>query len=456
MIILSENFDQVKDTADLDELYGYEGIIGDGGTYPPMVIAPSDEFFNAETSTPLELGDQHKQSLYGYKQTNNQFSTPLLPDSRRLVFGISVGGLQMRDGVADVIAGGDMPFMKWTKMDIKFGNGIISMWGDGNVLFMISVYYRKNGTIDIHYDNMDATLTAIAPDEGIPINKFRKNFLEFYSDSTGAESNNGTVKVALNGVTIVTKENVVNSKYTEWAGNPSDPGSYYNNVAVKFRFHTLDYYQAYYSSVNWLIDHFYICNEDGGYHDDFLGPVHITTMYPDPEQTGDVNNWVGYKNQVKADPLVDPNASLVNSPALDFTEAAQDYIEADAELLQELYYMKNDIAPGPIGLNNPIAVNFTTFIKHIFSYDSEDFDKGLVALTKPSGNIISRETSGKISVDQHTYKPLDLYYGVVPNLAVAWTWEMLDGMQFGFESTQLVHQLFLDESIGLSEIATEA
>ncbi|MBT6150383.1 MAG: hypothetical protein HOH75_00135, partial [Chloroflexi bacterium] len=266
----------------------------------------------------------------------------------------------------------------------------------------------------------------------------------------------GTVKVAINGVTVATKENVINSNYDIWSGNPSNPGSYYNSIGLKFSTHVLDFWQAYYYHVNWIIDHLYVCNEDGGYHDDFLGPVHISTMYPDPAQTGDVNNWIGYKNQVKADPLIDPNASLVNTPALDFTEEAQDYIEADVELLQELYYMKNNIAPGPISLSNPIAVNFTTFIKHIFSYDSEDFDKGLVALTKPSGNIISRETGSKISVDQHTYKPLDLYYGVVPNLAVDWTWEMLDGTQFGFESTQLVHQLFLDESIGLSEIVTEA
>ena len=117
--------------------------------------------------------------------------------------------------------------------------------------------------------------------------------------------------------------------------------------------------------------------------------------------------------------------------------------------------MKNNIDPVRIGLNNPIAVNFTTFVKHIFSYADQSFDKGLIALTKPSGNDVSRETGNKIAVDQHTYKPLDLYYGVVPNLAVPWTWELLDGTQFGFESTQLIHQLFLDEDMNLSENVTE-
>ncbi len=457
MIIFSENFDQVKDAADLDELYGYEGILG-AGQEDPMVVDSSDAFFNVDVSTPLELGDQHCRSLYGFSElTSKFFGTPLLPDSRRLVFGISIGGNDMRDGVFEAIGSTyRVPFLLWTRMDILFGNGIISPYSEGSALFLVSIFFRKNGTIDITFDNMDQSLTQIFPESGIPVNRYRKNFFEIYTDSTGVESGHGTVKVALNGNTIVTRENVINSNYNAWDANPSNPESYYNNIAVSMKTHTLDYTYAYYTYPQWIIDAFYVCNEEGGYHDDFLGPVHISTMYPDPERTGDKNNWVGFKNKEKVlDINQFPNASLVDNPALDFSEQAQDYIQGDVELLQELYYMKNNIDPVRIGLNNPIAVNFTTFVKHIFSYADQSFDKGLIALTKPSGNDVSRETGNKIAVDQHTYKPLDLYYGVVPNLAVPWTWELLDGTQFGFESTQLIHQLFLDEDMNLSENVTE-
>jgi len=363
----------------------------------------------------------------------------------------------MRDGLVELI--GEQPFMRWTRMDILFSNVILSPWDETAALFLVSIFYRQNGTLDIAFNNFGSGLQAISPVSGIPINNYRKNFLEIYTDSTGAESGHGNLKIALNGLTIATREDVVNSNYLAWEGNPSNPLSYYRNVAVSFKYHSLDYQYAYQSNAQqWLIDSFYVCNEEGGVHDDFLGPIHITSMYPDPEQTGDKNNWVGYIDNVQvAEEQKEqyPNASLVNNPALDFTEDADAYIQADVELLQELYYMKNNIDPVRIGLNNPIAINFSTFVKQIFSYEGQDFDKGLIAITKPSGNEISRETGKKIAVDQYTYKPLELYWSVVPNLAVPWTWELLDGTQFGFESTQIIHQLSLSESMDLSEEVTE-
>jgi hypothetical protein len=454
VIIFSENFDQVDEAADLVELFGYGGLTDGYGD--PMEIDSSDAFLNIDTSTPLKLGDQHKRSLYGFEElTTSFFSTPLLRDSRRMVFGISIGNSGMRDGLSELI--GEQSFMRYTQMDVLFTNEILSPWSEGSALFKVSFLYRDKGAIDITFDNMDESLTQISPELGIPLNRYRKNFIEIYTDSTGAESGHGTVKVAINGITVVTRENVINSNYLDWEGNPSNPLSYYRNVAVSFKFHSLDYQYAYQSNAQrWLIDSLYVCNEEGGVHDDFLGPVQITTMYPDSTKTGDVNNWIGFKDREKVQDIEEfPNASLIDDPALDFSEEADDYIEADVELLQELYYMKNNIPHGRIGLNNPIAVNFRTFVKHIFSYESEEFDKGLIALTKPSGNAIDRETGAKVAVDQYTYKPLDLYYGVVPNLAVPWTWELLDGTQFGFESTQLIHQLFLDEFIDLSESVTE-
>ncbi|MBC8441997.1 MAG: hypothetical protein H8D87_20205 [Deltaproteobacteria bacterium] len=454
MIIFSENFDQVKEAADLEELYGYDGLVDYYGDNP-AIIDSSDAFLNVNTSTPLELGDQHKRSLYGFtKLTTTSFSTPLLRDSRRIVFGISIGTSGMRDGLTEVIGAIDLvqPFMLWTRMDILFSN-------ESSALFKVSIFFRQNGTIDITFDNMGAGLPEISPMSGIPINNYRKNFLEIYTDSTGAESGHGNLKIALNGLTIAAREDVVNSNYLAWEGNPSNPVSYYRKVAVTMTYHTLDWQYAYQRNAQqWLIDSFYVCNEEGGVHDDFLGPVHITSMYPDPAQTGDKNNWIGYKNNVQvAEEQKEqyPNASLVNNPALDFTADADDYIQADAELLQELYYMKNNIDPGRIGLNNPIAINFSTFVKQIFSYEGQDFDKGLIAITKPSGNDIDRETGAKIAVDQYTYKPLDIYWPVIPNLAVPWTWELLDGTQFGFESTQIIHQLSLSESMDLSEDVTE-
>ena len=235
MIIFSENFDQVKEAADLEELYGYDGLVDYYGDNP-AIIDSSDAFLNVNTSTPLELGDQHKRSLYGFtKLTTTSFSTPLLRDSRRIVFGISIGTSGMRDGLTEVIGAIDLvqPFMLWTRMDILFSN-------ESSALFKVSIFFRQNGTIDITFDNMGAGLPEISPMSGIPINNYRKNFLEIYTDSTGAESGHGNLKIALNGLTIAAREDVVNSNYLAWEGNPSNPLSYYRNVAVSFKYHSLD------------------------------------------------------------------------------------------------------------------------------------------------------------------------------------------------------------------------
>ena len=457
MLLLAENFDQFNDISDLAELFGYafsgqDTTVSNITRLDDQFVSGQNPYISNPISSPMAFGERASGYLALRRSTDTmEMKLPNFSSSRRLVFGMSLGSGALRRGLQD--SGGilNTTYLKYGRMKVRFVNP------SQTNLFSIEVRFRIGHTIDVVFDNYSTQITDISPENGIPFNRFRKNFFEFYSDSAGAEGGFGTVKFAINGKTIFIRDNVFNSDYTKWGGDPSNPGSYYGRIIVEFGYHNLDasYFESKDYKTVWAIDSIYVCNETSGYYDDFFGPVHISTMYPDPAIPGDVNNWTGFQNGVQVEPALAPNASLVDTPVIDVTATDATYIEADTDNLRELYYMKNYIDPVRNLIDDPIAVNFRTYVKNIFSYGATNYDKGLIGITKASGNDISRETGKKIAVNQFTYKLLDLYFGVAPMLAVAWTWELLTGMQFGMESVQVKHQLYLEDVFDSSETVTE-
>jgi len=429
MLIFSENFDQIEEFADMEELFGYTFLSANDSGYTEQLIGPfvgaEDDFVDTDLTNPMKLGDRDSRSLY--LPTADILMLPELKPSRRIILGLSMGSGGMRTGaeIDGTYYYSTAFFIPPFYFKVGLGNGL-----DGNtympLLFEIEVSFNEN-SIDISFDNQNESLSNPSTESGIPFNRFRKNFLEFYVDSDGVVGSAGSLKIAINGRTVLTRDNVITSDYEAWSSNPANEGSYFDTVRLEW--HVFNNERS-----DVVVDSMYVCNEDGGVHDDFLGPVHISTFYPDPDNVGDKTNWVGFKDQVIT---TDPHASLVNTSAIDFTDEDVDYIEAETDNEEELFYMKNNLDPDRIGLNNPIAINFRTFVKDVFGYGEDSFDKSLMVITKPSGNSITQEISSQIDVDQFTYKPLDVYFDVVPNLAVPWTWALVDETQFGIESAPI-------------------
>ncbi|OQY13629.1 MAG: hypothetical protein B6I31_00835 [Desulfobacteraceae bacterium 4572_19] len=437
MLLYAENFDQIKDVSDLVEMYGWVVQSPNAIT----AIRKTDDTPSTDTSVPVACGERDSNCLYIAAVYNHwdYFVLPYFTPSRRVVFGMQFGNANLRDGTRRSGGPGqwtNTPYLKNTTLSITFRHNTVD-------LFTIKMTFLMEDGVTFEFENYDSGKENIATIEKTLFDVHRKNFIEFYTDSTGSGDSNGIVKIALNGKTIIIRENVCNSNVSAWGNNPSNEVSFYNNI----KFFTASTYSTYQSVADVIIDSLYICNEDGGYHDDFLGPCQITTLYPG--SNGDINNWNGF-------PDGEDNASLVDTPEISGTEEDVTYIEAESEQLVELYHMNNTCEPTQNMLNNPIAVNFRTFVKNMFDYEDMEFDKGLVALTKPSGNEISREYSGKIAIDQYSYKMLDLYYGIVPNLATHWTWEFLDGTQFGMETVQIKSNIFVDDGFSLIDIVYDA
>jgi hypothetical protein len=454
MIIYSENFDQVKDAADLIELFGYSfyRYTNYGRTLSTYYLSEDVSISDVNPNTEMveNIGDMQGRSLYGEKPF--AMYLPEFKPSKRIILGMSIGSgtyAETQERYTSEAYLYERSFMSNCRFRISFKSDKMENYTtleESGVLFSI-LFSANNKTIDISFDNHNENLTAISPEEGVPFNVYRKNFFEVYVDSQGADSGTGTVKVAINGQVVAERENVITSNYEGWGGDAMAEGSFFKHLLVGLGSSSDDWIP------DMIVDSIYVCNEEGGVHDDFLGPVHISTFYPDSVNLGDKNNWVGFKDQVKTE---EANASLVNSPAIDFSAEDEDYIEAETDNLEELYYMKNDIDPIRAGVANPLAVNFTTFVKDIFGYGDQSFDKNLMAITKPTGNVVTRELNSKIPVDQYTYKPLDVYFGVVPNLAVPWTWALVDETQFGMESAPKIFNLLIADETDISDSSTDS
>jgi hypothetical protein len=117
---------------------------------------------------------------------------------------------------------------------------------------------------------------------------------------------------------------------------------------------------------------------------------------------------------------------LIDDPVFD-PAIEPDYIQSAQDLSQETMQFATD---SPMG-STIVAVNHRTAARNVASPGTPPANT-LIPLYKSSGNelIVTNSLAKKLS--GWTYGFLDVYYDLVPGLAVDWNALMLDESQFGF------------------------
>lgn len=258
-------------------------------------------------------------------------------------------------------------------------------------------------------------------------------FLEIYIDVT--DYKNGTVKVAVNGTTVHTLTGIVTAAYNGFGDNPADPRAKINTI--NFGKATTD------GDAKLFIDSMYVCDDDGGYNNDFLGDIFVRTAYPKGDGTR--KDFSAYINSVEQ-PEENPHRSIIDDTPFSASDEA-DYLQADQDLSQELVSFEPVEIPAESTI---IAVNHRTAARSVASVGTPP-PNTLVPLFKAVGNdtVITESLAKKLT--GWTYQFLDIYWNLVPGFAVDWTEQYIDDSEFGFLLREPIWTGVELEEIGFTE-----
>lgn len=385
----------------------------------------------------------------------NVLRLPTISPTTRIVLGMAV-----RHPIGDMGAGNNNNGNAF--IDLVFGYGVS---GDSIQIphFTIRLFCerRQHGYhVDVNdedYGRMKVSMWTGSTSSGyppivvelpyivIPYGATDYNFLEFYVDC--ADIPNGRVKIALNGNVVIDMDMIPTTNYNAYNSDPFDVRAKMTGVTVSPQC-SRDYIPAgslVYESKGWLFDTIYVCDGSGGYQDDFLGPVMSKSFYP--MANGDKNNWTPYVNsEVYED---NRHFDRINYP-IDTTDETE-FIEGDADLLEELYFFSSELIPI---YSDILAVNHRTVFRNL-AMPNHPTPDSLAPITKVVGNdkiIVNAQTKRLTGYD---YKLLDIYYGLVPGLAIPWTKYLLAESQFGFLQKNAINPQSIESAVGITDECSE-
>ena len=242
-------------------------------------------------------------------------------------------------------------------------------------------------------------------------------FLEVLVDC--ADISNGIFKVAVNGVEYINKTGIKTTDSTGFGNDPYSVNAKYDTVTLDVtqgqRYYTMPHPGRAY------IDTIYVCDGEGGYQTDFLGPIFSKSYYPVSQ--GSKSNWTAIENSATTDTLhnyIVDEVSVIN--------VESKYLEAYQDLVDELFSFGDSTVPPGYDI---VSINYRTEFRNVAS-PGNPTPNSLVPLFKLAGNdTLKVETKAK-KLTGWTYGYLDSYYPIVPDLAIPWTPYLLEQSQFGF------------------------
>ena len=264
-------------------------------------------------------------------------------------------------------------------------------------------------------------------------------FVEVLVDVT--DYTNGQVKCAINGKVVHNVTGIKTAAGDGFGNNPYDPRAKINTIMF-----ATDGAGNY--GTGMYIDCIYICDDEGGYHNDFLGDIFVKALYPTND--GDRRDWSPYINGLLA-PDDTQRVTLIDDPVFD-PAIEPDFIQADQELSQELMHFHDAGIPVDSTL---IALNHRTVARSLASPGSPQ-PNTLIPIFKSSGNDIITISSLAKKLAGWTYQFLDVYHNLVPGLAIDWTPLLLEESQFGFVLREPIWTGLELEEITFAEEVTEA
>lgn len=334
---------------------------------------------------------------------------------------------------------GDRWFGGIGSFGLKVGNSVNDL---ATITFTGSAWDREKlypAIPELHFGLHEGT-SAIQSQSDIPIDlSTGYHFFEALFDIGQAHMGNGVVKLCIDGVLMAEKNNL------NWALDPTEDASKITEAVIYGE--TFAYSGEYPAGeVCITVDSFYVCNGDMGYHDDFLGPVKVSTLMPDRD--GAQTNWLPYIDDQKMPETA--NFGALQNGMFD-PESYNSYVEGGSHGERDLFYYMPSFDIRFIDLHGVIHA-----IAYKNTYTTNDLDllKAIVPISKASGNDIVQEKPYVTQANEFTYNLLQVPYSIFPNLATPWTWELLENGQFGYEFRTKLWTCIVDEQMGISENLT--
>ena len=244
-------------------------------------------------------------------------------------------------------------------------------------------------------------------------------FIELFIDVT--DYMNGRVKCAVNGQTVYDQSGLVVCAHLGFGSDPYDVRAKLNTIA--FGGSALGNVGGWYTMNK--IDSIYVADDEGGYQNDFLGDITVAAMRP--MRDGDRYDFSPFINGVEAD-ISTPRYGLIDDLLFDPAASELEFIQADQDMLQQLMSYEPVYIPVDSSL---IAINHRTALRNVAS-PGLPRENSMTPLYKSSGNdtIVINSLTKRYTGWAYNYQ--DIYYPLVPGLAIPWTKLLIDESQFGF------------------------
>lgn len=264
-------------------------------------------------------------------------------------------------------------------------------------------------------------------------------FIEVYLDVT--DYKNGRAKVAVNNRTYIDKSGIVTADYLAFGDDPYDDRAHIDRVT--FDLSNSEPNPYYPPDTLFRFDTIYLCDDQGGYQNDFLGDVHMKTCYP--VNDGVKNDWMAVDNGTVVDAPGEHHLFVDDDPIPSGDETT--YLEAGQDLTSELFTFETD--PVPPG-STLIVVNSRTMARNVASPGLPKANS-IVPLYQIQGNPILETNSLAMRGAGWNYYFLDVYYPLVPGFATPWAEYLLEQSQFGFMLRTAENLQQVEEAAGFAD-----
>jgi len=317
----------------------------------------------------------------------------------------------------------------YTSEYVSFGNPT------GGESFRITFAKSIDGKVTISFYNPRQTYISNYPvinnQVGYQDTDSGYSLIEIELDLTNASAHEGVLKIAIDGITYVDLNDVVNAPIDLWTSELNSESARYSWIAFD----------------DFIVDSLYICNEAKGFNNSFFGPYDITTLYP--LRDGDQTNWEQreYSSPV---PYLEGmgNTPSVTKIPFDIGSADIKNVIASQTLTRDLFFFSSDGLPD----DNVIIKGIEQRVWHKgLSAEQNNQLCVITPIAKATGRDIETVTEYEHLSKAFYFKQMRTPFDVLPTVSTPWTQEGLDFTQFGY----CFYETFQTEAISKAVITSQ-
>lgn len=272
---------------------------------------------------------------------------------------------------------------------------------------------------------------------------------EVHIDMTNASAGGGRFAVAIDGV-VVADENRATGRYNEWNGSGSLPRCFIDTIVLGAGKPDSHVYPGHYAASSSAIDSLYVLTGNNNWQYEPLLDA-VVTRCPLKAGSQDFMSQVFDDKQVE-DGVYDSGKLISSDDLYSVTSYPSSRLEAYFAGIKELFRVDlSDIDT----INTEIHGIVSMFAYNRIANTSVNQRFALMPVVKHSGRELFWERSLEVEVDDYVARFFVWAYGLAPDLACAWTWDLLENFDFGFLVRDKNVGLTIEEYIGIADSSDE-